>query len=71
MSYNALKADEVLCRGARATSKMQCNGTLYKCTCGAVGCKQTYDNMCSNQAFSVKGRCYKCGAMGQMEIVTA
>ncbi|TXG76461.1 MAG: hypothetical protein E6R11_07980 [Rhodocyclaceae bacterium] len=70
MSYNTLKASETLCRGARAVSRMQCNGTLYKCVCGAVGCKQTCDDMCSNQGFDVKGRCCACGAFGKMEVVS-
>lgn len=54
-----------LCTGERKTNRMQCNGTIYKCECGAEGCKQTYDDGCSSQGFNVYGKCFKCGAVGK------
>lgn len=60
-----------LCSGERQMNRLQCFGTLYKCTCGNVGCKQNKDHACSEQGFDVLGRCYKCGAVGQYEIVAS
>jgi len=54
-----------LCTGARNTNQMQCNGTLYRCSCGAEGCKQTYPDGCSDQGFDVYGKCLKCGLIGK------
>ncbi len=59
-----------LCTGERKTNQMQCYGTVYKCKqCGAEGCMQNKDHACSNQGFSVIERCYKCGSVGQMEML--
>lgn len=61
-----------LCTGERKTNGLQCFGTVYKCTeCGSVGCKQNKDHVCSEQGFDVLGRCYKCGATGKYEIISA
>lgn len=60
-----------LCDGERKTNNLQCNGTLYKCThCGSEGCEQSKDHTCSNQAFSVLGRCYRCGTVGQRQVLS-
>lgn len=59
----------IRCEGTRNGWKMLCNGSLYKCVCGHVGCKQTKDNLCTNQGYSVLGRCTACGAVGQAELV--
>lgn len=67
MGYETLKAEMNLCAGERAGYGFACRGTLYKCTCGNVGCKQTKDGGCTNQGFTVLGRCLKCGAIGQLE----
>jgi hypothetical protein len=31
---------------------------------------QNKDDACSNQGFTVLGRCYKCGATGQLEALS-
>lgn len=54
-----------LCAGERRVNHLQCNGTLYRCECGAEGCKQKYRDDCSAQGFDVNGRCLKCGAVGK------
>lgn len=59
----------VRCDGARAGFKLLCNGSLYKCTCGHVGCKQNKPDLCSNQGFDVMGKCLVCGAVGKSELV--
>ncbi len=59
----------VRCDGARSGFKLLCNGSLYKCVCGATGCKQSKLDMCSNQGFDMMGKCLKCGAVGQSELV--
>jgi len=70
MHYEDLKSNLTLCDGERKGGGEPCRGTLYKCKeCEGVGCKQSRDDLCSNQGFSVLGRCLKCGAMGQMEII--
>ena len=70
MRYETIKAELTLCDGARKGGGEPCRGTLYKCTaCGAIGCKQSRDDLCSKQGFSVSGRCLKCEAIGKMETV--
>lgn len=70
MQYADLKSNLTLCTGARKGGGEPCRGTLYQCKqCGGVGCKQSRDDLCSNQGFSVIGRCLKCGATGQMETI--
>jgi hypothetical protein len=60
-----------LCEGERKTNQLQCYGTLYQCTqCGNVGCVQNKDHACSNQGFTVLGRCYQCGATGQRQVLS-
>jgi hypothetical protein len=59
----------IRCDGTRNGYKLLCNGSLYKCACGHVGCKQTKDNVCSKQGFSVLGRCVNCGASGKYELI--
>ena len=70
MSYNAIKEGLGLCTGARKGFSLKCNGTQYKCVCGAIGCKQTYKDGCSNQNFDAYGACLKCGKAGQYEAVS-
>ena len=71
LSYRKLKPETNLCNGTRPGHQIICNGTMYKCTaCGAVGCRQTYENRCSGQAFDVKFRCLKCGEVGKQEALT-
>ncbi|MDD5033949.1 MAG: hypothetical protein PHE55_04255 [Methylococcaceae bacterium] len=70
MRYDDLKANLTLCTGARKGGGEPCRGTLYKCKqCGGIGCRQSRDDLCSDQGFSVTGRCLKCEATGQMEII--
>jgi hypothetical protein len=70
MRYDDLKSNLTLCDGERRGGGEPCRGTLYTCKlCGGVGCKQSRDDLCSKQGFSVLGRCLKCGAMGQLEVV--
>lgn len=70
MRYEDLKSNLTLCTGVRKGGGEPCRGTLYKCKqCGSVGCKQSRDDLCSSQGFSVVGRCLKCEAIGQMETV--
>ena len=59
----------IRCDGTRAGYKLLCNGSLYKCVCGHVGCKQSKDNQCDKQGFSVLGKCVACGAVGKYELV--
>lgn len=60
-----------LCTGERKTNRLQCNGTLYKCTeCGHEGCEQSKEHGCSNQGFSVLGKCTKCGAVGKRSVLS-
>jgi hypothetical protein len=68
MRYEELKTPLKLCTGARKGGGQQCSGTLHKCgACGAIGCKQNREDMCSEQVFNVLGGCLKCGATGKME----
>ncbi|GAB4063165.1 hypothetical protein [Uliginosibacterium sediminicola] len=67
MSYDAIKADRSLCTGYRKGLAGKCNGQLYRCECGAVGCRQTYDDNCSEQLFNVNWKCNKCGAVAKYE----
>jgi hypothetical protein len=70
MRYENLKADLNLCTGARKGGGEPCRGTLFKCKqCGTVGCRQSRADLCSNQVFSVTGKCNKCNSVGQMEAV--
>ncbi|UZR27304.1 hypothetical protein [Methylococcus mesophilus] len=72
MTYQVIKSALKLCTGARKSSGEPCNGTLYTCkACGATGCKQSRDDLCSDQAFNVLEHCLKCGAIGQIEPVAA
>jgi hypothetical protein len=44
-----------------------CATIVYKCkACGNVGCEQSQQGKCTNQAFS-GGRCLRCGKSGQRE----
>lgn len=63
MQYEQMKSTLNLCTGTRQLGySAPCHGTLYKCTsCGHTGCKQTKDNACSGQGFSMLGKCYACG----------
>ena len=54
----------IRCDGTRNGYQLLCNGSLYKCVCGHVGCKQSKDGMCSKQGFSVLGKCTACGETG-------
>ncbi|MEN3111950.1 hypothetical protein ACFONG_06200 [Uliginosibacterium paludis] len=69
MSYDAIKADRQLCTGYRKGGQAaKCNGQLYRCTaCATTGCRQTYVDNCSEQAFDVNWKCVKCGAINQKE----
>lgn len=70
MRYEDLKNDLTLCGGARKGSGAPCRGTLYRCEqCGHIGCKQSRDEMCSNQGFNGVGRCLKCEAANRMETI--
>ncbi len=72
MRYEELKTPLKLCTGERKGGRQPCHGTLHQCkACGAIGCRQTRDDLCSEQGFSVTGRCLKCGATGQMETLDA
>lgn len=57
------------CDGARRGYDLLCNGSLYRCACGNVGCRQSKDGMCSKQGFSVLGRCIACGEFGKSELL--
>ena len=59
-----------LCTGKRSGYQLLCNGALYKCQCGHVGCTQSKEDTCSNQGFSIGGKCVKCGAIGKFELVS-
>lgn len=59
----------VRCDGARAGYKMLCNGSLYQCVCGEVGCTQNKPELCTNQGFDASGKCVKCGAVGKRELL--
>jgi len=59
----------IRCDGTRNGYQLLCNGSLYKCVCGHVGCKQSKDGMCSKQGFSVLGKCTACGESGKAELV--
>lgn len=72
MTYEAIKSELNLCTGARKGGGEPCRGTLYTCkACGASGCKQSRDDLCSKQGFSVLDHCLKCGAVGQAEAIAA
>jgi hypothetical protein len=57
------------CTGHRKGYNLKCNGSLWRCVCGNVGCKQNKDDICSNQGFTVFGKCLKCGETGKLELV--
>jgi hypothetical protein len=59
----------VRCDGKRAGFQLVCNGSLYRCVCGHVGCAQTRDDACSKQGFTVLGKCLACGETGKRELV--
>jgi len=59
----------VRCDGKRAGFSLVCNGSLYRCVCGNVGCVQTHEGACSKQGYTVLGKCLACGAVGQRELV--
>lgn len=65
MRYEEITAGQALCDGRRKGYGLACRGTLHRCVaCDHTGCKQTYDDMCSNQGFKVTGHCLKCGNRG-------
>jgi hypothetical protein len=72
MRYEKIKEEMTLCDGERVGGYgFSCRGTVYKCSgCGAIGCKQSKPNTCTNQAFSVNNQCLKCGAYNTMEVNT-
>ncbi len=57
------------CDGERVGYKLKCNGTLYRCVCGHVGCTQNKDDLCSKQGFLASGRCLQCGAVDKREML--
>lgn len=57
------------CDGGRAGYHLKCNGTLYRCECGNVGCTQNKEDICSKQGFLSSGRCLKCGATGKRGMI--
>jgi hypothetical protein len=57
------------CDGARKGYALKCNGSLYRCECGHVGCTQTTDDGCSKQGFTVLGKCLSCGVVGKRELI--
>ncbi len=59
----------IRCDGTRNGYQLLCNGSLYRCACGHVGCKQSKDAMCSKQGFSVLGKCVACGEIGKYELL--
>lgn len=59
----------IRCDGTRNGYRLLCNGSLYRCACGHVGCKQSKDATCSKQGFSVLGRCVACGETGKYELL--
>lgn len=61
----------VRCDGVRTGFSLRCNGSRYRCACGAEGCKQNKLDLCSSQGFDVSGKCLKCGAVGQYELLAA
>ncbi|MDP2870736.1 hypothetical protein [Methyloversatilis sp.] len=67
MSYDLIKAERGLCLGNRTGLNGKCNGQTFRCECGHVGCRQTYDDACTGQAFSAAWRCVNCGAVGKVE----
>ena len=67
MSYDAIKADRSLCTGYRKGLGGKCNGQLYRCECGATGCRQNLPENCSEQVFDVNYKCVKCGAINKIE----
>lgn len=72
MRYEDLKGNLTLCDGTRKGGGEACRGSLYRCKqCGSIGCKQSRNDLCSNQGFSVVGQCLKCGAAGQLELIAA
>lgn len=72
MRYEHLKSDLNLCTGTRKGGGESCRGTLYRCQqCGSTGCRQSRDDLCSSQGFSVLGRCLKCQATGRMVPIPA
>lgn len=72
MRYEDLKGKLGLWRGTRKGGGESCLGTLYKCQqCGAVGCKQSRNDLCWKLRFSVLGHCLKRRPAGQMEAIAA
>jgi len=59
----------IRCDGTRNGYQLLCNGSLYKCVCGHIGCKQSKDDLCSKQGYSVLGKCTACGATGEYTLL--
>ena len=59
----------IRCDGDRIGYSLKCNGSLYRCECGNVGCVQSKENTCSKQGFSVLGKCLRCGVTGKLELL--
>jgi len=60
-----------LCEGKRKGSyNDSCRGTMFECECGAKGCQQTKEDMCSNQGFTMTGKCNKCGVSNKFKALT-
>ena len=57
------------CDGTRSGYRLLCNGSVYQCACGHVGCAQSRDALCSKQGFSALGKCVACGAVGQQTLL--
>lgn len=71
-TYENIKTGLALCDGERKGGySFICRGQVYVCkSCGNTGCRQTKEDACSKQAFSVSFKCLKCGAVGQPETAT-
>lgn len=71
-TYENIKTGMVLCDGERKGGyAFTCRGQVYTCKgCGNTGCRQTKEDACSKQAFSVVFQCLSCGAIGQQETAT-
>lgn len=60
-----------LCTGHRQGYKLLCNGALYRCAaCGHTGCTQNREGSCSSQGFLSTGKCVKCNALGEPELLS-
>jgi hypothetical protein len=57
------------CDGTRSGYQLLCNGSVYRCACGQVGCVQSKADSCSKQGFSALGQCVACGAVGKQTLL--